>query len=149
MNAEIHARLLLGGQARGLGKYPGLAEEALLALRARKPVYLIGAFGGCAQAVIEALRGNKPAALTLDYQAAESVSGAAIELYNSQIPPGGDSIDYIALTAEFERFGIAGLNNGLDAAENEGLFNTMNLPEMIALVLRGLGRLGKPPPLAS
>jgi hypothetical protein len=145
MNAEIHARLLLGGQARGLGKYPGLAEEALLALRAGKPVYLIGAFGGCAEAIIEALRGNEPAALTLDYQAVDSVAGAAIQLYNSQLPPGGESIDYKALTAEFERFGIAGLNNGLNAAENERLWITMNLPEMIALTLRGLSRLGKPP----
>jgi hypothetical protein len=149
MNAEIHARLLLGGQARGLGKYPGLAEEALLALRAGKPVYLIGAFGGCAEAVIEALRGNKPAAFTLDYQVAETVSRAAIELYNSQLAPNGEPIDYKALTAEFEGFGIAGLNNGLDAAENERLLTTMNLPEMIALVLRGLGRLGKPPVLAT
>jgi SLOG cluster2/TIR domain len=149
MNAEIHARLLLGGQARGLGKYPGLAEEALLALRAGKPVYLIGAFGGCAEAVIEALRGNKPAALTLDYQATEDVPRAAIELYNSQVPPGGEPIDYPALTAEFEKVGVAGLNNGLDAEENERLCTTMHLPEMIALVLRGLGRLGKPPALAS
>ncbi len=148
MNAEIHARLLLGGQARGLGKYPGLAEEAQLALRARKPVYLIGAFGGCAAAVIEALRGNKPAALTLDYQAAEVVPREAIDLYNSQVSPGGEPIDYPALTAEFERVGVAGLNNGLDAAENERLFTTLHLPEMIALVLRGLGRLGKPPALA-
>ena len=128
---------------------PGLAEEALLALRAGKPVYLIGAFGGCAEAVIEALRGKKPAALTLDYQVADSVSGAAIELYNSQLPPGGEPIDYQALTAEFEGFGIAGLKNGLDAAENERLLTTMNLPEMIALVLRGLGRSGKPPVLPS
>ena len=149
MNAEIHARLLLGGQARGLGKYPGLAEEALLALRSSKPVYLIGAFGGCAEAVIVALRGNKPAALTLDYQGAETLPGAAIALYNSQVPPGGEPIDYTALTAEFEKFGIAGLNNGLDAEENELLFTTMNLPEMIALVLRGLGRLGQPPVLSS
>ena len=148
MNAEIHARLLLGGQARGLGKYPGLAEEALLALRAGKPVYLIGAFGGCAEAIIEALRGNKPTAFTLDYQVADSVSGESIELYNSQLPASGEPIDYKALTAEFEGFGIAGLNNGLDAAENERLLRTVNLPEMIALVLRGLGRLGKPPVLA-
>jgi hypothetical protein len=149
MNAEIHARLLLGGQARGLGKYPGLAEEALLALRAGKPVYLVGAFGGCAEAVIEALLGNKPAALTLDYQAADTMPGAAIALYNSQLPPGGEPIDYKALTAAFEKFGIAGLNNGLNVEENERLFTTMNLPEMIALVLRGLGRLGQPPVLSS
>ncbi|HMG04718.1 MAG TPA: hypothetical protein VK581_04605, partial [Chthoniobacterales bacterium] len=149
MNGEIHARLLLGGQARGLGKYPGLAEEALLALRAGKPVYLIGAFGGCAEAIIETLRGKKPAALTLDYQAAETLPGAAIALYNSQVPSGGESIDYPALTAEFEKFGTAGLNNGLDAEENERLFTTVNLPEMIALVLRGLGRLGQPPVLST
>jgi hypothetical protein len=148
MNAEIHARLLLGGQARGLGKYPGLAEEALLALRTGKPVYLIGAFGGCAEAVIDALRGNKPAALTLDYQATEEVPRAAIDLYNSQVPPGGEPIDYPALTAEFEKAGVASLNNGLMVEENERLFTTMHLPEMIALVLRGLGRLGKPPALA-
>ncbi len=60
-----------------------------------------------------------------------------------------EPIDYKALTAEFEKFGVAGLNNGLDAEENERLFTTTNLPEMIALVLRGLGRLGKPPVLAS
>jgi hypothetical protein len=148
MNGEIHARLLLGGQARGLGKYPGLAEEALLALRSGKPVYLIGAFGGCAEAVIEALRGNKPAALTLDYQATEEVPRAAIDLYNSQVQPGGEPIDYPALTADFEKVGVAGLNNGLTAEENERLFTALHLPEMIALVLRGLGRLGKPPALA-
>jgi hypothetical protein len=37
----------------------------------------------------------------------------------------------------------------LTARENERLLTTMNLPEMIALVLRGLSRLGKPPVLAS
>lgn len=145
MNAEIHGRLLLGGQTRGLGKYPGLAEEALLALRASQPVFLIGAFGGCAEVVIEALRGKKPVELTMDYQAAEPLPTAAIELYNSQVPAGGESIDYKALTAEFEKFGVAGVNNGLNAEENERLFTTLNLPEMIALVLRGVGRLGKPP----
>jgi len=149
MNAEIHARLLLGGQARGLGKYPGLAEEALLALRAGKPLFLIGAFGGCAGVVIEALRGNKPAEFTLNYQAADAVPAAAIELYNSQVQPGDEPIDYKALSAEFEKFGIGGLNNGLKVQENERLFTTTNLPEMIALVLRGIERLGPPPALAS
>jgi hypothetical protein len=144
MNEEIHGRLLLGGQTRGLGKYPGLAEEALLALRSGKPVFLIGAFGGGAGTVIEALRAKKSVELTLDYQAAEPLAGAAIELYNSQVPAGGEPINYKALTAEFAKFGIVGLNNGLEAEENERLFTTMNLPEMIALVLRGLGRLGEP-----
>ena len=70
----------------------------------------------------------------------------AIEHYNALYP--AESIDYPALTAALENGGIAGLNNGTDANENERLFATTHLPEMIALVLRGLGRLGRPPVIA-
>lgn len=154
MNAGTDARIFLGGQLgslgqRGSGRYPGLAEEALLALRARKPVYLIGAFGGCTEATIEALRGKRPSAFTELERLTDPEVRAAMELYNSQVAADGERIDYNALTAEFEGFGIAGLNNGLNAEENERLFTTTNLPEMIALVLRGLERLGKPPALVS
>ena len=70
-------------------------------------------------------------------------------LYNSQVTVGWRDLSITkALTTEFEKFGVAGLNNGLNPEENERLFSTTNLPEMIALVLRGLGRLGKPSVLA-
>ncbi|MES2921924.1 MAG: TIR domain-containing protein [Verrucomicrobiota bacterium] len=142
MNSEIDARVLIGGQigsfgAGGLGRYPGLAEEALLAFRAKKPVYLIGAFGGCTEAIIEALRGHKPAAFTEAVRLAEADQRAAADLYNSSA---AESVEYAALTAEFESVGIAGLNNGLSVEENERLFTTTRLPSMIALVLRGLSR---------
>ena len=43
MNDQTAARVLLGGQVSGFkGKYPGLLEEALFALRAKKPLYLVG-----------------------------------------------------------------------------------------------------------
>jgi SLOG cluster2/TIR domain len=147
MDSEIDARILVGGQigsfgAGGLGRYPGLAEEALLALRAKKPVYLVGAFGGCTEAIIEALRGNKPAAFTDEVRLAGADQQAAADLYNSTA---AESIDYAALTAEFESFGIAGLNNGLSTEENERLFTTTRLPSMIALVLRGMSRIEKEP----
>ncbi|HAB18876.1 MAG TPA: TIR domain-containing protein [Verrucomicrobiota bacterium] len=150
MNAETDARIFLGGQigsfgVRGLGRYPGLAEEALLALRAHKPVYLIGAFGGCTDAIIAALRGQKPAAFTDAERLADEKVRAACEFYNQHLPPGGEPVNYAALTAELEQIGVSGLNNGLTAEENERLFTTMVLPEMIALVLRGLGRLEKSP----
>jgi hypothetical protein len=94
--SEVWACVALAGN-------PGLAEEALFALRTHKPVYL----------------------------------------------PDAEPIDYQALTAEFGSTGIAGVNNGLDADENERLFTTTLLPEMIALVLRELGRLRKPPVFTS
>lgn len=148
MNAETDARIFLGGQVgslgvRGLGKYPGLAEEALIALRSQKPVYLIGAFGGCTEAIIAALHGEKPAAFTETERLMDLGVRAAFNLFNSQISEDTEPIDYKALTTEFERIGLAGLNNGLNANENERLFATAHLPETIALVLRGLGRLAK------
>jgi SLOG cluster2 len=148
MNAETDARIFLGGQVgslgvRGLGKYPGLAEEALIALRSQKPVYLIGAFGGCTEAIIAALHGEKPAAFTETERLTDLGVCKAFNLFNSQISGDTEPIDYKVLTAEFETIGLAGLNNGLNANENERLFTSAHLPEVIALVLRGLGRLAK------
>jgi SLOG cluster2/TIR domain len=146
MDEKVDARILIGGQigsfgAGGLGRYPGLAEEALLAIRSKKPVYLVGAFGGCAEAIIEAIRGNKPAALTDPVRLAGESQRTAADLYNSNWR--SEPVDYAALTAEFESAGIAGLRNGLTEEENERLFTTTRLPAMIALVLRGLSRVGK------
>jgi hypothetical protein len=50
------AHVLVGGQTqRFRGKMPGIAQEALLTLEARKPVFLIGGFGGCARDVAETM----------------------------------------------------------------------------------------------
>ena len=148
MNTAVDARVLIGGQigsfgAGGLGRYPGLAEEALLAIRSKKPVYLVGAFGGCTEAIIEAIRGNQPAAFTEAVRLAGTEQRKAAEKYNSNSP--SEPIDYAALTGEFEKAGMAGLNNGLTDEENERLFTTTRLPAMIALVLRGLSRVEKEP----
>jgi hypothetical protein len=51
------AHVLLGGQTqRFRGKMGGIAQEALLTLEARKPVFLIGGFGGCARDIAETMR---------------------------------------------------------------------------------------------
>ena len=58
MNKAIDARLIMGGKTSDYsGKYPGLFEEAYMALRDGKSLFLLGAFGGCARAVIELLQG--------------------------------------------------------------------------------------------
>jgi hypothetical protein len=106
-------------------------------------VFLIGAFGGCTEAIIAALRGQKPTAFSDAERLGDGKVRAAFELYNWQLPPGGQPVNYTALTAEFEQIGPRGLNNGLSVEENDRLFTTMVLPEMIALVLRGLCRLAK------
>ena len=127
-----------------MGCYPGLAEEALLAKRSGKPIYLAGGFGGCTRALINALLGQKPEALTEAYQYRDAAYQAMVERHN-QIP-GVDPVDYTGLVGEFEGWGIAGLSraNGLTEEENRRLFETPHVIEMVCLVLRGLLRVFGP-----
>jgi hypothetical protein len=146
MTDEIDVRILLGGKVTGfLGKYPGLAEEALLAIRAGKPLYLLGGFGGCTEAVIRAVLGEEPEALTLDFQVANTDHYA--EMIKLSFAP-DEPVDYGTMVESFARVGrtpeLSGLKNGLSEADNRRLFATDDVDEMVALVLRGLTRLGTP-----
>jgi hypothetical protein len=143
MRGEIDVRLVLGGQTDHFkGRYPGIAEEALLSLG--KPIYLLGGFGGCARDLIEAVDGKIPERLTRDYQCGRAGHHKDYkDLYDDyNARHGDDSIDYGALCGAFAEKGVAGLANGLGEAENRTLFATDDIDEMIALVLRGLVRLG-------
>lgn len=54
-------RICLGGKTQGYeGQHPGVAEEAYMALKMGRPLYLIGGFGGAAGAVYDALNGAAP-----------------------------------------------------------------------------------------
>ncbi|HLC16033.1 MAG TPA: TIR domain-containing protein, partial [Thermodesulfovibrionia bacterium] len=144
MNDFIHARLLLGGKVTGYsGKYPGIAEEAYCALKAKKPLYLIGAFGGCTKAVIDSLLNGQSDLLNYDFQIQNEDYKAMFTLYNQKIQnvPDEEPIDYKKLVSFFHEKGIAGLNNGLTEEENKRLFETIHIPEMVMLVLKGLSDL--------
>lgn len=141
MNEKISARVLLGGQVTGFkGKYPGLLEECLLALRSCKPVYLIGGFGGCTGLMIEALKGGVPDALTEAFQINEdSVYKDVVERYRAAAADKKTTIvDYTGELQFLKSKGVAGLSNGLSADENEVLFTSQNLPEIVYLLLKGL-----------
>ena len=48
--ANTDARVLLGGKSHSfLGLYPGILEEALLAIERNQPLYVMGGFGGAAR----------------------------------------------------------------------------------------------------
>jgi hypothetical protein len=111
----LHAsdgRIVLGGRVEGYkGSMPGIAEEALLSLKARQPLFLIGGFGGCARDIAEAL-------------------GLVSPWDNSR-----------RKWKELECFGSfkgADLNNGLTPEENAILAKTPHIDEAVALILRGL-----------
>ena len=146
MNRHIDARVLLGGKIVGFhGKYPGIAEEALLAFRNGIPLYPAGGFGGCSKAVIDALLGRRPEAFTDTFQFKNREYAAMVRVYTNRATAtagtGLEPIDYDGLARFFGKKGVAGLNNGLSVAENKRLFETIHVPEMIALVLKGLRSL--------
>jgi hypothetical protein len=145
MNSEVEARILLGGRYGGvingkldrfLGKYPGLVEEAHLAITSNTPLYLLGGFGGCTRVLCDALLGRSPAQLTLAFhEEADPVYRDMAE----RIPFHPDTpIDYRLVLTDFQQSRIAGLRNGLNERENKRLFDTDDIDEMIALVLKGL-----------
>jgi len=136
---DNNAQILMGGRLIGYkGKYPGLVEEAYETMKAGKPLFLIGAFGGCTGAVIEAVRGNRPVGLTEKVQCENPSYRELCEYYNQHTPENEEPIDYEKLVDFFNKQGIDGLHNSLSAEENERLFTTPHLPEIIALVLKGL-----------
>ncbi len=139
MISENDARIAVGGKTVGFkGKYPGVVEEAYLSIKAGKPTFFIGAFGGATQDVIEALEGRTPVRLTSEYQFQHNQAKVVAEYYNKKKPDSEEGIDYEALVSFFNKRGVKSLNNGLTEKENQRLFETIHLPEMVSLILKGL-----------
>jgi hypothetical protein len=67
---ETDARIAIGGKMGPTysGRIPGVFEEILLSMEAKKPVYLCGAFGGAAATAVELLQGRIPNEFRWDYQ---------------------------------------------------------------------------------
>ncbi|MGB8170495.1 MAG: TIR domain-containing protein [Chthoniobacteraceae bacterium] len=143
MNADLQARVLLGGKIEGVtGPWPGVVEEAWLALKERKAVFLLGAFGGATRDVIGTLRGEKVPRMTKEWNLASQDRKPIVEAWDRWAPAHGlPPVSYAPPVPVNAGEWWKVLNNGLDQAENERLAETVHIPEMVALVLRGLGRL--------
>lgn len=138
MNNFTDACIILGGKTKGYsGAMPGLLEESLIALRNKKPTYLIGTFGGVTHQVINALQGIKSPKLSTVYQKEDKDYATFLDQY--------DKINYEDIVDELNAFGVKFLakNNGLTPDENRILFNTKNVPEMVFYVIKGLKNLYK------
>ncbi len=157
MNSKIDARVVLGGKTNGfIGRYPGIVEEVLFAVRTRTPVYLCGGFGGAACALSQLFYGDVAPDLDSDSKYSDEHYAASVSYYeaasalklgtmlNTTTPYErfvGHAVDYRLLCEFFRVLGVAGLNNGLSPQENQILFETPSLDEIRTLVLTGLKRL--------
>ena len=122
MRAETSARIAIGGQVENYkGTMPGIAEEALLSLRAKQPLFLVGGFGGCTRDIAETLGLVDPWRRPRDWPKRRL----------------------------FEDYSGDDLMNGLTAEENRTLAHTRFVDQARQLVMLGLYRLFREDGLAS
>ena len=136
MEQDVNARIIIGGRlSRFKGKYAGVLEEFLIANKSKHPIYLIGGFGGVAKAIIDIRKGES---VDLEYWAYTTPQYKEfVEFYNLA---NQDKINYELIIKEIKD---AKLNNGLTAAENERLASSINILEIVSLILKGLNNCFK------
>jgi hypothetical protein len=146
LNDVCDARLCIGGRRTGaVGRYPGVIEEALFAIRGGKPLYLAGLLGGATAQIIDAIEGRP---MPEDFCHPTSL----LDIYHK---PPVDELDegtrddrVIAREAVWKEFAEAGRTqlarlSGLKADEIDFLLHTPVIDQVIELVLIGLSRLCK------
>ena len=144
LNDACHVRFCLGGRVSGYaGRYPGVIEEAFLAIRDKKPLYLAGFLGGATEQVVDAIEGTQ---MTDDFCRPTPLQG----LYEAPAVNESDGttrddrvIDRAAVWKAFAEAGREKIaaTNGLTIEENDELFHTPVIDRAIELVLIGLSRL--------
>jgi hypothetical protein len=108
---STNARIVLGGRVEDFkGIMPGIAEEALLSLRVRQPLFVLGGFGGCASDICESLQLGAPRAFARNWSGRDA----------------------------FAAFHARDLNNGLSDDDNRTLALTPHIDQAITLIMRGL-----------
>ena len=114
MCGETVARIAAGGRIEGYkGRMPGIAEEVLLSLEARQPVFLIEGFGGCARGIAEAI---------------------GLVERKDRSPQGW------AGSERFSRYTPDDLRNGLSREHNAILAGTPHIDQMVELAWAGVQR---------
>lgn len=133
MESNIDARIILGGRVTGFKGYmPGLYDEAINAANAKHPIYLLGGFGGAALRLIKLIKGETTSEKLFE----ECCSNRSYQEFVSYLDKEKGEMNYKALDIFVNKMEV--LNNGLSDDENERLFITTNVTEIIALVLKGL-----------
>lgn len=129
-----NARIVVGGRTSGFkGCMAGVAEEFMIATENRQPVYLIGGFGGVAHLLTGIIEKKTTFAAMRDVAMSDNNYK---ELYKwcveHEVP-----IKY----AELGNIKISDLNNGLSDEENKTLFHSVDIMEIVSLVLKGLKKI--------
>lgn len=136
------ARLCMGGPEGALGRYPGIIEEAYLAVTDEVPLFVSSLLGGVALQLVDALHGRP---MPKDF----GRKARAGDLYaHPPLPEPDARKEDVAFNPEwvwelFVKLGPKGLAemNRLTQEEHNELMKTCSVERVVALVLTGVSRL--------
>lgn len=133
MEAAVSARVIVGGRCGGFkGKMAGLLEEFKMSLDNNHPIFLVSGFGGIAGMLCAAIHKEIPSNAFLEEACKCDYYESLFRYYATKDQP----IDYTWI----DGLKIGDLNNGLTDAQNEQLFVSTNIMEIVSLVLKGLSK---------
>ena len=132
--SESAARIAAGGKSQGFsGFMPGIAEEFMIAYQSKKPIFLIGGFGGCAHMLADILEHKANAQMMYDV-AVQNVEYRDFIAYSEAK---GYKIDY----GFFDKITTDGLHDGLEPDDRIRLFHSVDIIEIVSLILKGLSKI--------
>lgn len=133
MEKNVNARIILGGRTQGFKGYmPGLYEEAANAASKEHPLFLLGGFGGAASRLVNLVQGKISPKELFE----ECLMNPAYKDFVQYLNKEHGEFDYSSLDVLYNNLPI--LRNGLSEDENNRLFVTTNITEIVALILKGL-----------
>ena len=141
MAADSDARIVLGGRQKGFsGYYPGIVEETYYSIQKSKAVYLLGGFGGATKSIIDTITGKQPIQLTNDFQF-DTKFLSDFRKYLSEEK--SVKLDYKVICDFFKQHSLKSISeqNGLTTKENQILFNSNNIHEIVFLIIKGLQKI--------
>lgn len=138
MSKDCDARIVVGGRHKNfIGYFPGIVEETFYTFTEGKPIYLVGGFGGATKLLIRILCGERPIELTNEYQ----FDSEFFVNFKSYCQGKSTVIfDYNFLVDYFQQYSIESIakHNGLTLEENNILFESTNIHEIVFLIVKGL-----------
>jgi hypothetical protein len=152
---QNEAQIFIGGKTeQSQSIILGIVEEAYYALKYRKPIYIVGAFGGVSQLLAELFLTGASPQLSAKFETTQASEDwkqmyQAYIQYIQEHPDWEESpeeiqqrVDYSALKLFFLRHRNKQqgnyLHNGLSKEENEILFRSKNMLEITSLIIKGL-----------
>lgn len=137
-----NVRICVGGKFSGYkGKMPGVLEEIVLAFNAKKPLFLLGAFGGVVGDVCKVILNDEvPDSLTEDWQISHNAGYSDLQkLAHSH----EHDCNYELIIKTIKQFKVSKLSAqaGLNELDYQRLILSPFTDECVYLILKGLSKI--------